>query len=384
MVRKLALIAAAAALTEQVSALSAHRHLTRDLERRLLEAESRVRELEARQIVTVYTTITGGVTQPTEPVVVPPPVVNAAFNPQQNQDHQQNEGQHGNNDQPGGGNHEETGGGSNGQTGGGASKGCPYGNASPGMVWKRYSDNGDFQTNLDLARTFAANAHPKWAWNWSPGTDGDIEGVDFIPTLANSGMADGWKENAQNAINKGAKMLFSMNEPDKADQAHMDAGPAAQFYKDHMNEFADKATLVAPSVSNGGGAQRMEKNTGLDWLQQWVDACDGGCSFDACNIHWYSGAQYGSTLIDQIKEASKICGGKPVYITEFSPDYASDQDAAAFVKAQLPELKKLGNTFAGYSFFMVAKQEEMPAKNPNMLVSGNGLSVVGQALANVM
>ena len=47
-----------------------------------------------------------------------------------------------------------------------------------------------------------------------------------------------------------------------------------------MNQFQGKAKLATPAVTNGGGS------TGLNYLGQFVDNCDG-CHFDLINIHHY-------------------------------------------------------------------------------------------------
>ncbi|KAM5546290.1 hypothetical protein V8D89_000416 [Ganoderma adspersum] len=76
---------------------------------------------------------------------------------------------------------------------------------------------------------------------------------------------------------QGWTTVFSLNEPDLNGTSPVHA---ASWYKQYINPLAIKKALPAITSSASAGQ-------GLDWLQQMVDACGGGCFFDYINLHWY-------------------------------------------------------------------------------------------------
>lgn len=225
----------------------------------------------------------------------------------------------------------------------------------------------------ELTTAFTSSDKISWAWNWDSTANGLDSNVEFVPTLwGPDPMHSGrWTENAEAALAKGSTHLMSFNECDIASQCNLGASAAADAHVKFMNPFGDKAKIGAPSVSNSNiGGQ------GLDWLRDWVSACEAkGCKYDFCNVHWYSPLNAADTLYSHIKEASKICGGKPVWLTEFAPladggAEASPAQASSWLSGGvLSELDSLAE-LERYSFFMVADGK---------LASGSGLSASGEA-----
>ncbi|KAH8928623.1 glycoside hydrolase family 128 protein [Atractiella rhizophila] len=76
---------------------------------------------------------------------------------------------------------------------------------------------------------------------------------------------------------QGWATVFSINEPDLNGYTPTDI---ANWYKTHINPLAIKKALPAITSSTSAGQ-------GLDWLQQMVNACAGGCYADYVNLHWY-------------------------------------------------------------------------------------------------
>ena len=177
-----------------------------------------------------------------------------------------------------------------------------------------------------------------------------------------------WQANAKSAISQGSKALFSFNEPDNAGQANLSPSDAAAGHIQYLNQFSGQALIGAPAVTNSG-----TPGQGLDWLKQWIAACDsqGGCKYDFCNVHWYSGAEYADTLFTHIENAYQLCN-KPIWLTEFAPTGASDADTSAFLTSVLPTLESTSYLQA-YSYFMAG---------PGSLLDNSGaLSSFGQTYA---
>ena len=212
-----------------------------------------------------------------------------------------------------------------------------------------------------------------WGYNWGSARQGLDDKYSYVPMLW-SDMYDFtgyWDSNCEDALSSGSKAIFSFNEPDNAGQANMSPAAAAAAHAKYLNKYQGRARIGSPSVTNGGG-----DNEGLNWLRQFMSACEaqeGGCAIDFCNVHWYSEAQYTDTLFDHLKEAHEVCGGKPIWLTEFAP-LGSDDDIAQFMKTAVPKLDKLEYLHA-YSYFMVAAG--------NLMSSDSALSGYGELYATV-
>jgi hypothetical protein len=191
-----------------------------------------------------------------------------------------------------------------------------------------------------------------WSYNWGSSASGVSDSFQYVPMLwsPNSPHSDGFDDIAAAAVSKGAPALFSFNEPDHASQANMDAGSAAAAHAAAFNKYAGQIPVGSPSITNSGNP-----GEGLEWLQAFVDACDaqGGCNYDFCNVHWYSESLYADTLYEHIRSASQICGGKPVWLTEFGTIDGSDK-FAGFLTEVIPKLEAMEELEA-YSYFWVAQ-----------------------------
>ncbi|KAJ7355877.1 hypothetical protein DFH08DRAFT_853801 [Mycena albidolilacea] len=137
----------------------------------------------------------------------------------------------------------------------------------------------------------------------------------------------------------GFTTIFTLNEPD---QGAVTPAAAAQWYKDHINPLAIKKALPAVTSSTNAGQ-------GLDWVQQMINACAGGCFFDYINLHWYG--QNFAQFQAHVNDAHARFPNNKLVITEFAlqnpPGGQADQlaffrqafaflDAATFVEMYFP------------------------------------------------
>ncbi|KAF8209573.1 glycosyl hydrolase catalytic core-domain-containing protein [Mycena galopus ATCC 62051] len=100
--------------------------------------------------------------------------------------------------------------------------------------------------------------------------------------------------------------VFTLNEPDVNG---ISPQQAANWYKQHINPLAIKKALPAVTSSSNAGQ-------GLDWVQQMVKSCGGGCFYDYINIHWYgqSFAQFQAHVNDAHARFPK----NKIIVTEFA------------------------------------------------------------------
>jgi hypothetical protein len=213
-----------------------------------------------------------------------------------------------------------------------------------------------------------------WAYNWAS-VRGDLDSkYSFVPMLWGDKVefTSVWESNCENAISSGSTHIFSFNELDHAMQADLDPVYAAQLHAKHMNKFSGRIQIGAPSVTNSGNT-----GEGLAWLKSFMDACDvqdGGCAVDFCNVHWYSPPQHANTLFEHLEKARDICNGKKVWLTEFAPIEATDEQLNQFIRRVIPQLDDIEHLEA-YSYFMVAEG--------SLMSSVNSLSSYGRAYATV-
>ncbi|KAH6705900.1 hypothetical protein EV126DRAFT_490666 [Verticillium dahliae] len=192
-----------------------------------------------------------------------------------------------------------------------------------------------------------------WAYNWDSRDNGLIgRGLDFVPMLWSPAddHTQRWKLNVEDMIRKGSTHVLSFNECDIASQCNKSAMEASDAHVKHMNPLSTRVRIGAPAVSNSNLA-----GEGLEWLQAWVDVCkEKGCAYDFCPIHWYSFPESTADLFHHIQRASAICGGKPIWLTEFSslPLSQGGREVAEWLRGQLPKLDLLAS-LERYAFFMV-------------------------------
>lgn len=199
----------------------------------------------------------------------------------------------------------------------------------------------------------------QWAYNWGSANGGLASGVEFLPMLWGSGAekTGTWVKDATAGIAAGATALLGFNEPDHTEQANLSPAAAATAYKTYMTDnFAGKAKLISPAVTNGGGSM------GLAWLSSFMSLCTD-CKIDAVAIHWYDLSSNVDYFKSHIQDAHTQ-SGLPVYLTEFGTTDGNDQ---AFLAQVLPWLDSQ-DYVQKYAYFMASDGK---------LISGTSLSAAG-------
>ncbi|KAJ7729163.1 hypothetical protein B0H16DRAFT_1470139 [Mycena metata] len=145
--------------------------------------------------------------------------------------------------------------------------------------------------------------------------------------------------------------VFTLNEPDLNG---ISPGQAADWYKQHINPLAIKKALPAVTSSTDVGK-------GLNWVQQMVKACNGGCHFDYINLHWYG--QDFAQFKAHVNDAHSRFPHNKIVITEFALQNPrggqADQikffkaafaflDSASFVEMYFPFVATSPNLFKSH------------------------------------
>jgi hypothetical protein len=137
----------------------------------------------------------------------------------------------------------------------------------------------------------AFSGKASWCYNWGQFEGTIPSGFEYVPMLwgNKAGFYDSWSSNANSAISSGSTHLLAFNEPDLPEQSNMDVATAVADFKTHMQPFAGKAKLGAPSVTNGGAPM------GLTYLGNFMTACSD-CTIDFIPVHWYNGDALDSSI----------------------------------------------------------------------------------------
>ena len=156
---------------------------------------------------------------------------------------------------------------------------------------------------------------------------------------------------------------MSFNEPDDSGQANLTVDAAVSGYMQYVNDYASKAKLGTPAVTNGGAPM------GLTYLQNFITGLSGaGGSYDFCAIHWYDSATNIAYFKDYMQEASTTCGSdKKLWLTEFGASGSADEQNT-FLQTVLPWMDEQ-DYIERYAYFMVTPG--------NLISTGTSLSTLG-------
>jgi hypothetical protein len=106
---------------------------------------------------------------------------------------------------------------------------------------------------------------------------------------------------------------------------------AVEAYRTYLMPFANRASLGAPAVTNGG--------SGLPWLKEFLRLCTG-CKIDFVPIHWYDSASNDAYLKLYVNQAYKAAGGREIWITEvYSLFHSALLSLSSSCVIQVPSLR---------------------------------------------
>lgn len=129
--------------------------------------------------------------------------------------------------------------------------------------------------------------------------------------------------------------------------------------------------LVSPATSECSPGVPVGCNmNGFDWMDSWLQACNGNCKFDAVGVHSYScDANHVNDLVN--KFATRY--GKPVWLTEFSCGNGTAQDNLALAQSLLPMLNANPNVMRYFWCATTLQQaQEFPFLVGSQLLQGHG------------
>ncbi|KAI0637870.1 glycosyl hydrolase catalytic core-domain-containing protein [Trametes polyzona] len=161
--------------------------------------------------------------------------------------------------------------------------------------------------NYDDIKQFLSTGKVQWYYTWSP--DPVQTDIEFVPMLWGTKQTLEWDNNINRTIEQQhATHVLGFNEPEIAAQANLSPADGAALWKAHIEPLKGLGVrLGAPAPS---GAPQ-----GKQWLLDWLDACQGGCTVDFVPLHWYD---VNSTAFVQYLQDFHDTFQKPIWVTEWA------------------------------------------------------------------
>ncbi|KAF7329919.1 Glycoside hydrolase family 128 protein [Mycena kentingensis (nom. inval.)] len=220
------------------------------------------------------------------------------------------------------------------------------------------ASNGDAQR--------ASGGKCSWYYNWdAKPASSPPSGVTHIPMLKTK---DGMEGFAQLVRSSGAKTILGFNEPERADQANLSPGDAANYWKQYIEPLHnDGVRLGSPAVSAAP--------EGLPWLQNFIGACTG-CTIDFITVHWYGlGAD---NFVTYLKGVNTEFPGYPIWVTEFASESSDETELSNFMR---DTTKFMDDTqwVEGYSWFALARDVRDRGLYSNLVDQSGNPTTLGTA-----
>ncbi|KAJ7678210.1 glycoside hydrolase [Mycena polygramma] len=138
---------------------------------------------------------------------------------------------------------------------------------------------GDADTDMTQ---FTTTGKVSWYYTW--GLSSVDTALEFVPMLWGQKEVAQWTD-ADNGINatiaqRKPTAILGMNEPQETGQSNLTPQEGADMWKTYVEPFhAQGLRLGSPAPSSAP--------SGKTWIQDFLTACDGGCTVDFIALHWY-------------------------------------------------------------------------------------------------
>ncbi|KIP12830.1 glycoside hydrolase family 128 protein [Phlebiopsis gigantea 11061_1 CR5-6] len=240
------------------------------------------------------------------------------------------------------------------------------GSAKIGISWN--SENNA----ASLVNVLSDNVAYLYSWSpWKP--QDNIFGLKFAPMLWGPKQQSDWNKLVVPGY---ANLAIALNEPDEPTQLNMDPGDAAAYWKSQVQSKAGEGyELWGPAVTSS--------TRGETWMDNFLAACNGGCTFTHNALHFYDTDP--QALITYVQHWHNKYG-KPIVLTEFACQnfgggaQADSGQVWAFYKTVIPWLMSQDYVTA---FFPFGFLEDMGNVNPlNQMLKGGQLTDLGNYIVH--
>ncbi|KZP34401.1 glycoside hydrolase family 128 protein [Athelia psychrophila] len=165
---------------------------------------------------------------------------------------------------------------------------------------------------------FTASGGVSWYYTWSPDSGNIDTDLEFVPMLWGYDQVADFSANINQTIaNNHVSHILAMNEPEQPTQSNMTPAQGAQMWQTYLEPLrAQGVRLGSPAPSSAPA--------GLTWIQDFLAACNGGCTVDFIVLHWYD---VNATAFQEYLETFHSTFQLPLWVTEWACQNYNDVNA---------------------------------------------------------
>ncbi|KAI0692653.1 glycosyl hydrolase catalytic core-domain-containing protein [Cytidiella melzeri] len=218
----------------------------------------------------------------------------------------------------------------------------------------------------DSSLQYYATPSVGWIYSWGPSNPDPSHkyALEYMPMLWGTKQIEQFDQTVKAGY---ANYVLGFNEPNEVGQSNMDPTYAASVWKEHIEpKRALGYKTCSPATSSNPN--------GYTWVQNFLKACDGGCTFDMVCVHWYDVKfEDFQTYVEKWHDGF----GKDIMITEFACQnfnggaQPSDGEIWSFYQQAMPYIMNTPWIRAAFPFgFMPSMGNVNPADQ--LMNAGDG------------
>ena len=177
----------------------------------------------------------------------------------------------------------------------------------------QYLSTGKVQWYVSLhhtSETRSSNSlHIRRYYTWSPSSANFNADLEFVPMLWGERQVSQWDSTINETIQDlQVTHVLGFNEPEISGQSNLSPSDGAALWKAHIEPLKSQGLLLGSPAPSGAPA-------GKQWLLDWMDQCQGGCTVDFIAVHYYD---INSTGFMEYLTDYHDTFQKPVWVTEWA------------------------------------------------------------------
>ncbi|RPD61865.1 glycoside hydrolase [Lentinus tigrinus ALCF2SS1-7] len=179
-----------------------------------------------------------------------------------------------------------------------------------GLPWP----NGNY---IDVGQ-YLSTGKVQWYYTWNPSSANLNADLEFVPMLWGERQVAQWGSTINDTIQSSkVTHVLGFNEPEISGQSNMSPSDGAALWKAHIEPLKAQGIHLGSPAPSGAPA-------GKQWLLDWMDQCQGGCTVDFIAVHYYD---INSTGFMEYLTDYHNTFQRPVWVTEWACQNFNDANA---------------------------------------------------------
>ncbi|KAI0698125.1 glycosyl hydrolase catalytic core-domain-containing protein [Cytidiella melzeri] len=149
-----------------------------------------------------------------------------------------------------------------------------------------------------------------WYYTWSPNCIDIAASLECVPMLWGTDQENAFNSTIESTIDSySVKAVLAFNEPNEMGQSNLSPEDAASMWKQYLEPLrsSKNVRLGSPAPSSNPD--------GVTWIQDFLNACEGGCTVDFIALHYYD---VNATEFQSYITNYHNLFGKPIWVTEWA------------------------------------------------------------------